>query len=55
MAWYDATQAEASELGQGIFLVQGQARERYDAAGELVDASVTGRVTDVCELLAPDA
>lgn len=54
MAWYDAAQADVSDLGQGIFFVHGQAHERYNAAGELVDTSVTGRITDVCGLLAPD-
>ena len=51
LVWYGAEDAAASQLGQGIFLVNGTTSERYDAQGNLVAASARGRIVDVCAAL----
>ena len=51
LVWYGAADAAASQLGQGIFLVNGTTSERYDAEGNLVAASARGRIVDVCAAL----
>jgi hypothetical protein len=47
-AWYGPAEAAASELGVGVFLVHGRGTESYDSAGNLVEATAWGQVTDLC-------
>jgi len=51
LLWYSPVEAAVSELGAGIFLLHGRATERYGPTG-LVEATYTGRVTDLCAQLA---
>jgi hypothetical protein len=50
LLWYTAQEAPVSELGQGIFIGDGDGFEAYDLDG-LVRAEFTGTVTDLCEVL----
>lgn len=52
LLWYSPAEAAVSELGSGLFLAHGRATERYGPAGNLVEATYTGRVTDLCAQLA---
>lgn len=52
MLWYLATDAPVSSVGQGIWYLRGHATEMYDAGGNLLSASATGSLQDVCALLA---
>jgi hypothetical protein len=52
MAFYFAADEPVSSLGQGIWYVRGHGTETYDAEGNLLSASATGGVQDVCALLA---
>jgi hypothetical protein len=49
-AWY--LPGDDSELGAGLFLVNGHAQERYAADGTFLSATFDGRATNVCEALA---
>jgi hypothetical protein len=49
-AWY--LPGDDSELGAGLFLVNGHAQERYAADGTFLSATFDGRATDVCAALA---
>lgn len=52
LVWYaEGAEAAVSELGAGLFLVRGRATEVYGPDG-LVEATYTGRVTDLCAQLA---
>ncbi|MBW3612364.1 MAG: hypothetical protein KY392_00725 [Chloroflexi bacterium] len=52
LVWYTPDQADESELGAGLFLVRGRVTEVYDADFNLIEATSTGRVTDLCAQLA---
>ena len=49
-AWY--LPGDDSELGAGLFLVNGHAQEHYAADGTFLSATFDGRATDVCAALA---
>ena len=49
-AWY--LPGDDSELGAGLFLVNGHAQERYAPDGTFLSATFDGRATNVCEALA---
>lgn len=46
IVWYLA--GDPSELGPGLYRVEGHATEWYDADGAMVRATASGRVTDLC-------
>jgi hypothetical protein len=48
-AWY--LPGDDSDLGPGLWLVNGRAREVYDSEGNFVSATFTGTAIDVCEAL----
>ena len=48
-------EGDVSELGVGIWSVEGHATEHYDSTGTFLFATFDGRATDVCALLAPGA
>ncbi len=52
LVWYTPDQADESELGSGLFLVRGRVTEVYDAEFNLIEATYTGHVTDLCAELA---
>ena len=49
-AWY--LPGDDSELGAGLFLVNGRVREVYDTDGTFVSSTFSGSAIDVCEALA---
>ena len=51
LAWYTEADEAVSELDQGIWYVVGSATERYDPDGNLVEATYSGRKTDLCARL----
>ena len=48
-AWY--LPGDDSQLGPGLFLVNGRVREVYDTDGNFVSATFSGKAIDVCEAL----
>jgi hypothetical protein len=53
LAWYTEADEAVAELDQGIWYVIGTITERYDAGGNLVESTYSGRARDICARLAP--
>jgi hypothetical protein len=48
-------EGDVTELGAGIWSVEGHVTEHYDATGTFLFATFDGRATDLCALIAPGA